>query len=169
MFSVFRSMQNDAYGDYHLPLGRMAAISRRSFQMHFLRIKMFVFYQNFTEVCSRGSDWQYPSIGFDNGLASNRRHNIIWTNADQIYWRIYAPLVGDELINHDAIFLLLLLLKMSISLFKLGHQKRNQIRSWIIHLYYKVATWRYTSVEYMAYLSRIAVRRPISEQHGLFD
>ena len=32
-----------------------------------------------------------------NGLAPNRRHAIIWTNADPIHWRIYATLGGDEL------------------------------------------------------------------------
>ena len=30
-------------------------------------------------------------------LASNRRQAIIWTNANPIYWRIYAALGGDEL------------------------------------------------------------------------
>ena len=29
-------------------------------------------------------------IGLDNGLASNRRQAIIWTNYDLDYWRIYA-------------------------------------------------------------------------------
>ena len=32
-----------------------------------------------TEICS---NWQYSSIGSDNGLASNTRQAIIWTNAD---------------------------------------------------------------------------------------
>ena len=32
------------------------------------------------------------SIGLDNGLASNRRQVIIWTNADPIHWRLYATL-----------------------------------------------------------------------------
>ena len=31
-----------------------------------------------------------PAFGLDNGLAPNRRHAIIWTNADPIYWRIYV-------------------------------------------------------------------------------
>ena len=35
--------------------------------------------------------------GLDNGLVSNRRQAIIWTRADQIDWRIYAALGGDEL------------------------------------------------------------------------
>ena len=40
---------------------------------------------------------QMSSIGLDNGLASNRRHAIIWINTDLIYWWIYAALGGDEL------------------------------------------------------------------------
>ena len=44
-------------------------------------------------------NWQYPSIGLDNGLAPNRWQAIIWANADPIHWRIYAALGGDELIN----------------------------------------------------------------------
>ena len=39
-----------------------------------------------------------PSIGLDKGLAPNRRQAIILTNADPIHWRIYAALVGDEII-----------------------------------------------------------------------
>ena len=36
-------------------------------------------------------------MGLNNGLAPNRQQAIIWTNADQIYWHIYAALGGDEL------------------------------------------------------------------------
>ena len=43
------------------------------------------------------SNWQYPNMGLDNGLAPNRRQAIIWTNVDPIHWRIYAALRGDEL------------------------------------------------------------------------
>ena len=32
------------------------------------------------------------SIGLDYGLTPNRRQAIIWTNAEPIYWRIYAAL-----------------------------------------------------------------------------
>ena len=38
-----------------------------------------------------------PSIGSDNGLAPNKHRAIIWINAYLIHWRMYAPLVGDEL------------------------------------------------------------------------
>ena len=37
------------------------------------------FDSNFTEICSRGSNWQYASIGSDNGSVPNRQA-IIWTN-----------------------------------------------------------------------------------------
>ena len=59
--------------------------------------KKMYFDEKFTEVCSLCSNWQWYSIGLDNGLAPNRRQAIIWTNADPIHWRIYAALGGDEL------------------------------------------------------------------------
>ena len=43
-------------------------------------------------------NWQYVSIGSDNGLIPSRRQAIIWTNADPVQCRIYAALGGDELI-----------------------------------------------------------------------
>ena len=37
-------------------------------------------------------------IDLDNdGLAPNRRQDIIWNNVDMIYWRIYAAIGGDGL------------------------------------------------------------------------
>ena len=36
-------------------------------------------------------------IGLVNGLASNRRQAIVWTNAHPIHWRIYAALGGDDI------------------------------------------------------------------------
>ena len=44
---------------------------------------------DFTEVCSQGSNYQYCSIGSDNGLALA----IIWTNDDQF---------TDEYMRHSA-------------------------------------------------------------------
>ena len=58
--------------------------------------KWLFYYENFTEVCSYESNWQYPSIGSNNGWAPNRRQAIIWTNADPIHWCIYAALGGDK-------------------------------------------------------------------------
>ena len=45
------------------------------------------------------SNFQYFSIGSDNGLAPNRRQAIIWTNDDPVQRCIYASLSLNELIN----------------------------------------------------------------------
>ena len=74
---------------------KMNAISQMTFQMHFRE-----WHDSYFEVCTQGSNWQYPSIGLDNGFAPNRRQVIIWTNADTIHWHIYAALGVDELIKH---------------------------------------------------------------------
>ena len=42
----------------------------------------------FTEVYSQVSNKQ-ASIGWDDGLAPNRRQPVIWINDTLIYWRIY--------------------------------------------------------------------------------
>ena len=44
-----------------------------------------------------GSNWQYVTIGSDNGLARSRRQAIIGNNANPVHRRIYAALGGDEL------------------------------------------------------------------------
>ena len=48
--------------------------------MYFLEWKCMNFDQDFTEVCSQGSNQQYFSIGSDNGLTPSRREAIFWTN-----------------------------------------------------------------------------------------
>ena len=53
-------------------------------------ISQAIFDQNFSEIYCLWSNWQQPRTGLDNGLATNRRQAIIWTNADPIHWRIYA-------------------------------------------------------------------------------
>ena len=40
----------------------------------------------------------------DNGLVPSRRQAIIWTNNEPIHWRIYAALVGEELMDSDDLF-----------------------------------------------------------------
>ena len=52
---------------------------------------------DFIEICYLGSDWQYATIGFDNGLAPSRQQAIIWTNVDPVHRCIYAALGADEL------------------------------------------------------------------------
>ena len=39
---------------------------------------------------SLGSNWQYGSIGSDNGLAPNRPRAINLSNAGLLYWRIHV-------------------------------------------------------------------------------
>ena len=53
--------------------------------MHFREWKVLYFDQNFTEVCSYGSDWQHHSIGLDNGLAPNMRLAIIGRNSATVH------------------------------------------------------------------------------------
>ena len=65
--------------------------------MHFLEWKLQKSDSNFTESCSQGSNWQYRSIGLGNGLATNRRQAITWTNADPTHWHIHAAPGEDEL------------------------------------------------------------------------
>ena len=73
--------------------------------MHFREWKVSYFDYNFIEVCSRWSNWQWPSTGLDNGLAPNRPQAIIWTNADPVRWRVYAALGGDELMAESFIWI----------------------------------------------------------------
>ena len=49
------------------------------------------------EICSLGSNWQYGSIGSENGLAPSKRQAIIWAKVGLAYWRIYASLSLNEL------------------------------------------------------------------------
>ena len=66
--------------------------------MHFLEWKRQNSDSNFTEICYQESNWQQASIGSGNSLAPNRRQAITWTNADPVYWCIYAAYMrGDEL------------------------------------------------------------------------
>ena len=53
---------------------------RKHFQMHFLEWKCLNLDQNFTDVSSYGSNYQYSGIGSDGGLSPTRRQAIIWTN-----------------------------------------------------------------------------------------
>ena len=82
------------------------------FQANFLGLSQTIFSDAFSWMTnlfvwvkfhwsSSGSDWQQSSIGWDNGLAPNRRQAIFWANADPIQRRIYAALGRDELIPGD--------------------------------------------------------------------
>ena len=61
----------------------MAAISETTFSNAFCWMKMFEFLLKFhlsSEVCSLGSNWQYPNIDSDDGLEPTRWQAIIWTS-----------------------------------------------------------------------------------------
>ena len=73
----------------------MAAISQTIYSNVFHKILNFNY--NFTEIWSLWFNWQYGSIGSDNGLAPDRRQAIIWTNDGLCQWRIYASLGLNEL------------------------------------------------------------------------
>ena len=82
------------------PLDKMAPISHTIYWDAFSWMKIIIFWFKiyrswFLSVPPINS--QQPSIGYDNGLAPNRRQAIIWNNADPIHWRIYAALRRDEL------------------------------------------------------------------------
>ena len=80
------------------PWTKWSPFRRRDFQMHFHEWKILPFDSNFSDVCSRGLNWQQVSVGSGNGLAPNRRQVIIGTNANPVHWRICAALGGDEII-----------------------------------------------------------------------
>ena len=81
----------------HIPLDKMVPISQMTFMNAFLWIKSFMFYSNFTEVCSYGYGWQWVNIGSSNGLAPNWWQAITCSNVDSFQWLIYAAQVGDDL------------------------------------------------------------------------
>ena len=78
----------------------MAVISRRHFQMYFLEWKCINFYYDFTKVCSQGSNWQYSSIGSDNGAGQETSHylNQWWL----VYWRIYICVTRPQWVNSSS-------------------------------------------------------------------
>ena len=57
----------------------------------------FRFKFHWKRVFSQGTNWQYASIGSNNGLALTTQQAIIWTNDGLVYWRIYASLSLNEL------------------------------------------------------------------------
>ena len=61
---------------------RWLTFCRQHYQIQFRGKRNFVY--KFTEVCSKGSDWQSGNIGSSDDLASNRQQAITWTNDDQV-------------------------------------------------------------------------------------
>ena len=89
----FHGISSSCFISTNLPLDKMAAILADDIFRHIFMKETFCV--KCTEVCSQGANLHQPSVGLDNGLAPNRRQAIIWTNADPIYWRIYAALWRD--------------------------------------------------------------------------
>ena len=73
---------------------KWVSFPRRHIQTLFRDWKYLNYKQNFIEICSFGSDWQYEGIGSDNSLVPSRRQAIAWTNVDPVQRRIYAALGG---------------------------------------------------------------------------
>ena len=80
------------YFNSSLPGQNVRQFGRRQFDMHFLVWKRWNSDSNFTEICFQESNWQYASIGSDNGCTPSRHQVIILTNADPVHSRIYAAL-----------------------------------------------------------------------------
>ena len=79
------------------PLDNMAAILADDVFMKFHELKWQNFDSNFTEICSRMSNWRYESIGSGKDLAPNRRQSTTWANDIPVPWRIYVALGAYEL------------------------------------------------------------------------
>ena len=52
------------------------------FKWFFMTKNVLCFDSNFTDVCSRGSNWKQVSSGSDNDLMLNRQQAITWSNID---------------------------------------------------------------------------------------
>ena len=58
--------------------------------MHFLQQRCFNFDENFIEVLSQETYWQYAGIGSGKGLALNMQQAITLTNDVSVKWHIYS-------------------------------------------------------------------------------
>ena len=78
----------------HLPCTKWPPFRRRYFEMHFREWFFFcILIKISLKFVPEGPVDNNPALVYsDDGLAPNRRQTIIWTNADQSHWRIYAAL-----------------------------------------------------------------------------
>ena len=113
-----------------LPWTKWPLYPRQYFEMHLHGWKVLYFDSNFTEVCSKGSNWQQVSTGSGNGLVLNRWQAITWTNAGPVHWHIYAALGTDELKIKGQLFLLHLSIKDTLS-YSLHLSMANMSHEWI--------------------------------------
>ena len=79
----------------HSGWDKMAAIMQMMIPNAFSWTKMFelqlhwLHWLQFYWISSLGSNWQFVSIGWDDGLAPNRWQAIIWTNDSLFHWCIH--------------------------------------------------------------------------------
>ena len=71
---------------------------RQYFKLHFCKWILLNLKKNLTKICSSELNWQYGSIGSDNGLALIMQQAIIWTNVGMLHWCIYVSLSRNHLI-----------------------------------------------------------------------
>ena len=69
---------------------------RWHFEMHFLEQKVLNFKWHLIEIYSLRSNWQYVSIGSDNGSVQNRQQFFVWSNADPVLCRHMASTGHNE-------------------------------------------------------------------------
>ena len=79
----------------------MAAISQTIFSNAFLE-KFCILIKISLKFVPNGPIDNYLALVLENGLAPNMRQAIIWTNADQSHWRIYATL-GEMSFNTQSV------------------------------------------------------------------
>ena len=72
---------------------------RGHFQMQFTEWKLLNFNQNFIKISSLGFNWQHVFIVSHRCSVPNRRHVIISTNCDLVYWCINAS-VGLNVLTY---------------------------------------------------------------------
>ena len=75
----------------------VATFADNIFKCIFLNKKIWISIKISLKFYPQGSNWQYDSIGSDDGLGSNRRQAIVWTNGGLGYQHIYASLGLNEL------------------------------------------------------------------------
>ena len=56
----------------------------------------WILISDFTETCSTGSNWQYVSIGADNGMVPYGWKAIIWNNDGLVYWHTSASVARHQ-------------------------------------------------------------------------
>ena len=79
-----------------LPWTKWPPFSQWHVQVHFMNEKFWILISISLKFVPKGP---IDSIGSGDGLAPSRQQAIIWTNDDPVRWRIYAAVVGDELIS----------------------------------------------------------------------